>query len=75
MTIEDDIAFLERVPILRRLGAPALRMLAIGAESRDLGPGEVLFHAGDPADGGLWCSADRSRSLSIFGVSALPVGP
>ena len=24
MTIEDDIAFLERVPILRRLGAPAL---------------------------------------------------
>ncbi len=52
MSIEDDIAFLERVPILRRLGAPALRMLAIGAESRDLGAGEVLFHAGDPADGG-----------------------
>jgi len=27
MTIEDDIAFLERVPILRRLGAGALRIL------------------------------------------------
>ena len=37
MTIEDDIAFLERMPILRRLGAPALRILAIGAESRELG--------------------------------------
>ena len=27
MTIEDDIAFLERVPILRRLAAGALRIL------------------------------------------------
>ena len=33
MTIEDDIAFLSQVPVLRRLGAPALRILAIGAES------------------------------------------
>jgi len=30
MTIEDDIAFLERVPIFRRLGAGGLRILAIG---------------------------------------------
>ena len=53
MSIEDDIAFLERVPILHRLGAPALRMLAIGAESRALEPGEVLFTAGEAADGGF----------------------
>ena len=33
MTIEDDIAFLERVPLLRRLGGGALRILAIGAET------------------------------------------
>ena len=51
MTIEDDIAFLERIPILRRLGAPALRILAIGAESRDVEAGQVLFAAGDAADG------------------------
>ncbi len=51
MTIEDDIAFLEQVPILRRLGEPALRMLAIGAESRDLDPGQMLFAAGEGADG------------------------
>ncbi len=51
MTIEDDIAFLERVSILRPLGAPALRILAIGAESRELEPGEVLFTAGEAADG------------------------
>ena len=34
MTIEDDIAFLERIPSLRLLGRDALRILAIGAESR-----------------------------------------
>jgi CRP-like cAMP-binding protein len=51
MTIEDDIAFLERVPIMRRLGAGALRILAIGAESYPVQAGEVLFTAGDVADG------------------------
>ena len=50
MTIEDDIAFLERLPILRRLGAPALRILAIGVESYTVQAGEVLFSAGEPAD-------------------------
>jgi CRP-like cAMP-binding protein len=51
MTIEDDIAFLERIPILRRLGAAALRILAIGAESHDVPAGQVLFTAGEAADG------------------------
>ena len=51
MTIEDDIAFLERIPILRRLGIPALRMLAIGGESVTIGAGEQLFRVGDAADG------------------------
>jgi CRP-like cAMP-binding protein len=51
MTIEDDIAFLERIPILRRLGGPALRIVAIGAESYRVEPGQVLFAAGEPADG------------------------
>ena len=34
MTIEDDIAFLETRPALTLLGRDALRILAIGAESR-----------------------------------------
>jgi len=50
MTIEDDIAFLGRVPTLRQLGAPALRILAIGAESYSVQAGQVLFAAGDAAD-------------------------
>jgi len=51
MTIEDDIAFLEQIPILHRLGAPALRILAIGAESYRVDPGQVLFTAGEAAEG------------------------
>jgi CRP-like cAMP-binding protein len=50
MTIEDDIAFFERVPTLNLLGRAALRILAIGAESRYVHSGEVLFTAGDVAD-------------------------
>ena len=53
MTIEDDIAFFERVPTLNTLGRAALRILAIGAESRYVHSGEVLFSAGDPADAGF----------------------
>jgi CRP-like cAMP-binding protein len=52
VSIEDDIAFLERVPTLRLLGRTALRILAIGAESRYVHDGETLFHAGDATDGG-----------------------
>jgi CRP-like cAMP-binding protein len=53
MTIEDDIAFLERIPSFALLGRPALRILAIGAESRRLQVEEVLFYAGDEADCGF----------------------
>jgi len=52
VSIEDDIAFLERVPTLRILGRTALRILAIGAESRYVHDGEALFHSGDDADCG-----------------------
>ena len=52
VSIEDDIAFFERVPTLRMLGRTALRILAIGAESRYVHQGEVLFNAGEPTDCG-----------------------
>jgi CRP-like cAMP-binding protein len=53
MTIEDEIAFLARVPAFGRLGDGALRSLAIAAETYSVQPGEVLFAAGEPADGAL----------------------
>ena len=52
MTIEDDIAFLERVPMLSLLGRQAIRILAIGAESKYVHRGELLYTAGEPADCG-----------------------
>jgi CRP-like cAMP-binding protein len=52
MTIEDDIAFFEQVPTLAALGKQALHVLAIGAETRTLHSGAVLFYAGELADGG-----------------------
>ena len=52
MGIEDDIGFIEQVPTLRGLGRTALRILAIGAESRYVHQGEVLFNAGDATDCG-----------------------
>jgi CRP-like cAMP-binding protein len=51
MAIEDEIAFLEQVPFFRRLSGGALRSLAIAAETYSMQPGEVLFTAGEAADG------------------------
>jgi CRP-like cAMP-binding protein len=53
MSIEDDINLFERVPTLSILGRQALRILAIGAETRYIHGGEVLFNEGDAADGGF----------------------
>jgi CRP-like cAMP-binding protein len=50
MSIDDDIAFLERVPMLAQLGGSALRILAIGAESYSIKEGETLFAPGQSAD-------------------------
>ena len=50
MNIDDDIAFLEQVPMLAQLGESALRILAIGAESYSVSEGETLFAPGESAD-------------------------
>jgi CRP-like cAMP-binding protein len=50
MTVEDDVRFFEQVPGLALLGREPLRILAIGAESRYVHGGDVLFRSGDVAD-------------------------
>jgi len=52
MALEDDIAFLDRIPTLHLLGREALRILAISVETMKLLRGDVLFEEGQPADGG-----------------------
>ena len=51
MSIDEDIRFLERVPGLAILGREPLRIVAIGAESRSIQGGDVLFRRGEAADG------------------------
>jgi CRP-like cAMP-binding protein len=75
MAIDDDIAFLERVPTLGLLGRPALRILAIGAETRHVDGGEVLFNAGDEAEGGFVVQAGRFHLSSPEDGRDLTVGP
>jgi CRP-like cAMP-binding protein len=52
MSLESDLAFFERVPTFAALGKQPLRILAIGAETKHLPNGAVLFYAGEVADGG-----------------------
>src|ERR1700761_6562610 len=74
MSIEDDVALLERVPTLRVLGATALRMLAIGSEQRDFARGDLLFTAGDPADAGFIVQRGGFRSENGNGAEIV-AGP
>lgn len=50
MSIDEDIALLEQVPMLRALGRNALRMIAVAAEPREVRPGEILFKPGERID-------------------------
>jgi CRP-like cAMP-binding protein len=50
MSIEDDIRFFEQVSTLALLGREPLRILAIGAESRYVHGGAILFRRGESAD-------------------------
>lgn len=74
MAIDDDISFLERVPTLSLLGRQALRILAIGAETRYIHSGEVLFKRGDEADGAYVIQEGRFKLSSNDG-NELTVGP
>ena len=74
MSIEDDVALLERVPTLRLLGSTALRMLAIGSELRDFEGGDTLFNAGDAADAGYIVQRGAFR-IEDGGGAEIVVGP
>jgi CRP-like cAMP-binding protein len=52
LSIEDDIAFLGRVPTFAKFGFAAMQIIAIGSETRRLVDGEILFRAGETTDAG-----------------------
>lgn len=75
MTIEDDIAFLERVPALAILGRDALRILAIGTENRYVHEGVSLFAEGEPADGAYVVQEGSFDLVTRDNGNAIVVGP
>ena len=75
MTVEDDISLLERTPILSLLGRQALRILAIGAETRYIHNGEVLFRAGAEAEGAFVVQEGRFNLSSANDGRTVTVGP
>src|SRR5262245_15907934 len=62
-------------PRLGPWGRPALRILAIGAETRHVHGGELLFNAGDEAEGGFVVQAGRFQLSSSEDGKDLTVGP
>ena len=74
MSIEDDVALLERVPTLRLLGTAALRMVAIGSEQRNFARGDILFNQGDDADAGFVVQRGVFRIQDDIGTETI-AGP
>jgi CRP-like cAMP-binding protein len=74
MSIDDDVALLERVPTLRLLGRESLRMLAIGSEQKEVPRGDFLFRQGDDADSGYVIQRGSFRVDDGAGAE-MTVGP
>lgn len=77
MALDDDIAFFRQVPLFAALDKEAVRILAIGAETRSFQSGAVLFYAGDLADGG-YMIVEGSLALEAGNFAedgAMTVGP
>src|SRR5579859_1454725 len=74
MSIDDDVALLERVPTLRLLGRESLRMLAIGSEQRNVPRGDPLFQQGEDADSGFVVQRGAFRIDDGAGAE-ITVGP
>jgi CRP-like cAMP-binding protein len=75
MSIEDDIAFLQRVPALAVLGRDALRILAIGTENRYVHEGVTLFGEGEQADGAYVVQEGSFDLVTGEKGTAMVVGP
>ena len=50
MSIDEDISILEQVPMLKVLGRPVLRLIAVAAETRQVEEGEILFRPNERID-------------------------
>jgi CRP-like cAMP-binding protein len=75
MTIEDDIAFFERVPTLNLLGRAALRILAIGADSAFIVQEGAFSLTAQQAEGGNSVVVGRGTLLGELALLTETVRP
>ncbi len=59
MSLENDINLFRGIPLLSEFTDEQLRLLAFGAEDRNLAVGTILFEAGDRADSGYIIASGR----------------
>lgn len=79
MSLARHMAVMRHAPFLRILGEDALKLLAFGSEPLNLKPRQVLFEAGEPADGAALVlggqlklkPAARGSEPSVVGVGYL----
>lgn len=53
MSIDEGFRRLSRIALFSELEPEALRLIAFSAETRILRAGDILFHRGEPSDGGF----------------------
>jgi len=81
MTLEQDIELLSRVELLGRFNVEQLRLLAFGAQKRNLASGEILYRQGARTDCGYVVisgqiditvnSGEQDTVLDTFGPGSL----
>jgi len=74
LSLEDNIRFLARTPLLAVAGKEALRLLAFSAERVELDAGDILFGRGEEATGGYAVIRGRIRLVPAGGPERV-VGP
>jgi CRP-like cAMP-binding protein len=75
LALKRDIAVLHSLPLFGLLEDEALRLIAFAAEARVYAPGDILFRAGEPADGGFVVTSGRIALDAGEGRAGVMVGP
>ncbi|MGK6313342.1 cyclic nucleotide-binding domain-containing protein [Neorhizobium sp. DT-125] len=64
MSLTDDIRLLSEVPLFREMNGDQLRLIAFGAERRQVSPGQELFRERSPAESAFVVSKGRFELLT-----------
>ena len=75
MSLQDDIRTLQRVALFADFADEQLRLLAFGAEDRDLAAGTTLFEAGERADAGYVIVSGAVEFQDAEGAALGRAGP